>query len=104
VAAANVRGGDSRDETFAATGRRFEWTSAKTSVKARRVGDDTSARAVGVDLVARHVVTVACVVARTRRRTVSRPREKTTERNGDASVVPDDERFLCGSIGGVERR
>ena len=49
----------SRDEKFAATGRRFEWTDAKASVKARRAGDDTSARAVGVDLVSRRVVAVA---------------------------------------------
>jgi hypothetical protein len=54
-----ARGGDSRDEKFAATGRRFEWTDAKASVKARRAGDDTSARAVGVDLVSRRVVAVA---------------------------------------------
>ena len=59
VDAANVRGGDSRDEKFEATGRRFEWTDAKASVKARRAGDDTSARAVGVDLVSRRVVAVA---------------------------------------------
>ena len=77
--AANVRGGDSRDEKFAATGRRFEWTDAKASVKARRAGDDTSARAVGVDLVSRRVVAVAGDVAQTRRRTVARPREKTKE-------------------------
>jgi len=72
-------GGDSRDEKFAATGRRFESTSAKASVKARRAGNDTSVHG-GCGLVSRHVGTVACDAMSPTGETNRRgPREKTKE-------------------------